>query len=496
MYGWKNIGFNTLVLLTGSLRDWVTKEPFRTILTELISIKGTVIVIISSSLEEAGSLAQYGRVFAANYVPVGEEFEDIYLVTGDSDLIPLMKKPFVLDPGFDVLCTNVMMGPSLPLETDFKMDTISGPKNVHSFRNFENESLWIEDVIHQKQYGEERQEENHSFFLHHLYFSLSSIGASVKTWREIINFSDCEKTEFDFTKIPFKKDVIKNSSSKLGDEFYRLIPLDGCWKNYVTEKYDNSTEQRVRTPGPQALSEIKKYLSDAIHPDLLTQKNVRGSGKWWIDQKLVSLRISQWAKRHGYDKVKSLNKQGRTTKRIGRAPQADTFQRAVDDFRHIILEHGRTEGLKNNTYWSDVHFQPDTHLVTSQWWEIFQLFEKLFDEENLTRIVDYRKRFFEYWVKHTDNRQILNLARDRQEFFNKTGSNPDFDWTENDPIVFTDFMPKSYDDEKYHIFRRGERVFVIPRTNRTSLPVPCEMAFWEGSYNETIDFAEIECSSD
>ena len=109
-----------------------------------------------------------------------------------------------------------------------------------------------------------------------------------------MNFSDCEKSEFhalqspeNLLKIPFMK---HNEALK----HYRYFPLkSGCWKVYDKTK--------VRSG-----SEINEYLRHSVNPEILGSQGEgrKKSGQWYIDQKIISFRVSQWGKRNGYDKIR------------------------------------------------------------------------------------------------------------------------------------------------------------------------------------------------
>ena len=87
-----------------------------------------------------------------------------------------------------------------------------------------------------------------------------------------------------------------------------------------------------------------------------------------------------------YDKIKAYGKPDKLWRRFNRSPLTDQFQRGVDSIN-----------LANESHWRDVHFQPDTHIVTKSWWEFFHFLDKVYPPEIVDKLVSYRNRYVRAW---------------------------------------------------------------------------------------------------
>ena len=148
-----------------------------------------------------------------------------------------------------------------------------------------------------------------------------------------------------------------------------------------------------------------------------------------------------------HEKIMAFSKAEWKELRIGRSPQSDSFQRSIDQFQS-----------ENNTLWRDVHFMPDTHLVTKDWWALYHLLERIFNSSTLASVEKYRQEFFRKWAANSDNRQVATLKKEREAILNATGLDLDSTWSDNFPIIFTNYTPVSFGNEsKYAIYNRGDR---------------------------------------
>ena len=104
---WKRIGYESLVLLIGSIQQWTSSEPFNQILSYLRE-KASVVVFFEAEPQNAVMLSQVLRLFVANFIPELSNLgvDDVYLVTSDADLWPLQKEYYDLSINKSVLSTN------------------------------------------------------------------------------------------------------------------------------------------------------------------------------------------------------------------------------------------------------------------------------------------------------------------------------------------------------------------------------------------------------
>lgn len=215
-----------------------------------------MIVVLDCPEEQSGSLAQYGRIFAVNYLPKLDELNDVYLITGDADLFPLDKRFHVLPDGIDIVMTNTIAG---------KFPKIREKRSLA-----EKQPDWVDKIV--------ETHSNSSVRWARVYAALSCVGAKVKTWRQLLNFEDCDENYLqnkNVRKIP----LINGSHS---DRIYRYFDKkSGCFKKYV---------------GAQSYNEIIEYLKDSVDETAVMQKTEKKSSVWYIDQRILSFRISQWGK--------------------------------------------------------------------------------------------------------------------------------------------------------------------------------------------------------
>ena len=120
------------------------------------------------------------------------------------------------------------------------------------------------------------------------YPALSCIGAKVKTWRQLMNFIDCPTYTHDVRQIPLS--YLKRIGEPYRAITRRVDQHTGCFKVY-------------RDP-PQSIYEVMDYLQDAYSNETLDLLGTQHTGDaWFIDQKLASIRLGQFGKRHGYERI-------------------------------------------------------------------------------------------------------------------------------------------------------------------------------------------------
>lgn len=62
-------------------------------------------------------------------------------------------------------------------------------------------------------------------------------------------------------------------------------------------KYNMSSGCFIRYNNfPQSYEAIHHYLQDSVGPESVDRRTWRGDSNWFMDQKLISLRLAQWGK--------------------------------------------------------------------------------------------------------------------------------------------------------------------------------------------------------
>ena len=104
---WKRIGYESIVLLVGSMQQWTSSELFNQVLFYLRQT-AYVIIFLESEPQNAVMLSQVLRLFASNFIPELSNLDvtDVYLVTSDADLWPLQNTIHDLPTNKSILSTN------------------------------------------------------------------------------------------------------------------------------------------------------------------------------------------------------------------------------------------------------------------------------------------------------------------------------------------------------------------------------------------------------
>ena len=161
-----------------------------------------------------------------------------------------------------------------------------------------NRVEWGEDWINEIMQAD-RDKRAGKVYFKTLYTALSCVGARIGTWYELINFDDCENFSHDVRKLPVRWK--KAGTPPKFHQTYRIIDYKtGCWNRYgLLDTHEK----------------IVEYLKDAVSNDILDpvlgRNNTIAVGRsgdgWYIDQALVSIRIGQWGKRRGYERIRQTN---------------------------------------------------------------------------------------------------------------------------------------------------------------------------------------------
>ena len=189
---WQRIGFESIILIIGEKKEWQVHPILSYVLDNLERQSDATVIFIPAKVENRMMLSQTARIFVANM----KEFPGIdtdYIMTTDSDLWPLRKEHYYLPPEIDrqlFLVHSKCCGPF-----------------THDGRSYRM-------------------------------LPMSHIGASVATWKEIIN---------------------TNSTQFYGNDSASIL-------NYFEQFFGERVHRRV----------------------------IFASDEWSLDQKLVSIRVDQW----------------------------------------------------------------------------------------------------------------------------------------------------------------------------------------------------------
>lgn len=201
---WERIGFSSIVLIIGSRNVWNNDPAFSLILSCLEARRATVI-FISSPSEHQISLSQTARLFSFNMKGFPGKSND-YLITSDSDLWPLRKEHFLPFPNKEIVLVHSDCCGS------FTKNNVTYPM-----------------------------------------YPMSNIGASVSTWRQIMNANH----------------IVANDSES-----------------------------------------ILSYLEEHFGANVRNPELVVGQEKWYMDQRLVSVRLAEWMSLHGNSSVHRVSDYG------------------------------------------------------------------------------------------------------------------------------------------------------------------------------------------
>ena len=516
--GWKAAGFGSVVFLPGNNTIWKKEEPFKTIVDSLLKIDNVIVILFPCPTRFSRSMAQFGRLFVHNFFDK-EKYKNVYLITSDADLFPLMPDSFNLVPklnsdivkGFgsydngkyDIVLSNSMGvwekktgipsdmkdmwmqhglnnpdhqapyvkfrtktdmyehredDPHYGLNPDAKMVKMGKMVRSRQQRDVEDEDSdhetedqkesdepfnpnreidskrdWGEDWIN-KIMQADRDKRMKRVYFRTLYTALSCVGAKIDTWYDLMNFHDCQDFNHDVRKLPvrWKKivtgDNIRQPKKTTYHQTYRVIDYTtGCWKRY--DKVDTAKK-------------IVDYLEDAIGIDVLNpvlgRNNSRAVGRsgdgWYIDQALVSLRLGQWGKRQGYERLRMTNVGG--LGRVARGPNFWDWNNQVNALDYpstkIYDAHLYRRSFKLKPWWNFIYLMEtvvrnstEVNLMKNYHWDYL---EACRTSEYLVRDINITKNA-NVWIK--DRNQVNDIV---QAFKNITGD-------VNVAMVRTDFFP-------------------------------------------------------
>lgn len=200
---WERIGFKSIAIIIGSRCEWENDPALSLVLSHLEARRATAL-FVSSPLEYRTTLSQTARAFAVN-LPGFPGKDNDFLITSDSDLWPLRREHYTPRPNFNVLLVH------------------SGCCGTFKSNN--------------KTYP---------------MYPMSNIGATVSTWRQIMN----------------ENHPIATDAEGMLDYFAEIF-------------------------GEQARSPV-----------------VVGQETWYMDQRGVSIRLAEWMDKYGNSSVYRVSDQG------------------------------------------------------------------------------------------------------------------------------------------------------------------------------------------
>ena len=200
---WERLGFRSVVQIIGTRIEWERSRPLSWILSHL-EARRAIVIFLDAMIDHRPTLGQTARLFTVNMDAFPGQPDD-FLITTDADLWPLDKDHFVPRENKKIVLLHAMCCGFFPY----------------------NNSMYR-------------------------MYPMSNIGATVQTWRQIVN--------------------------------------DG-------HRYANDSES------------IFQYLQDDYGPDVRV-KTVIASSNWYLDQHVVSVRIQHWMNNHGDRDVFMVSDQG------------------------------------------------------------------------------------------------------------------------------------------------------------------------------------------
>ena len=201
---------------------------------------------------------------------------------------------------------------------------------------------------------------------------------------------------------------------------------------------------------PQSYEAVQRYLKDSVGPESVERPTSRGDTNWYLDQKLFSIRLAQWGKRHGYEKIQCVKKTGYD--RITR-PSRDDWENKINEY------HGPNVSSKFR----------GSHIITqnyvlSEWWRLEMLLAKILTPEELKLAAEYRMKFVKASIfqrnkvhsqGYNDSYSLPMKFPIPEEIFGKAlgGIDPGLVRTDFNPRMFTVEPEKKYFEEtdKYRV---------------------------------------------
>lgn len=463
--GWKNLGFGSIIILTGNSSRWMHRYPFKPVFEELLNLPNCTLIMLDSDKKMAIGLAQISRLLVTNYL--GEEFDNTYFITADADYLPLVEDLFNLPENYDILLTSPLVNPINPKsgfifneskwkehgwlnkihesktgfetvqyknilkmikkrslaesDTDTENNLKSNPNHqlLYNGTLAETRPVWINELL----------ETNKNEMFLAPYPALSCIGAKRKTWQQLMNFVDCPEYKHNVREIPFH--YLGRQNEPYRQIYRRVDEKSGCFKTY-------------KQP-PQSASQIFEYLLDAYSRETLEKigSDVPGDA-WYIDQKLAGMRIGQWGKRQGYERIFTYNNENPFTgdhfKRLDRTPE----------FRDVISEFDYVKNTVSMEF-KDSHF--DRHTVhLNRFWKTAALLEKVFTKEDFKLVAKFRLNYLKKNLRHRTSDLRLNsyfqTVREAKDIF-KCDMN----------LVRTEFHPITFSGDSFPEYYKNASLF-------------------------------------
>ena len=104
VWAWRRIGFESIVLIIGTRKEWVASPILSIVLEHLERLKTTVL-FVDAAVDNRSMLGQTSRLFVFNMEGFPGQDDD-YLITSDSDLWPLRLEHFAPRTGYDLVLVH------------------------------------------------------------------------------------------------------------------------------------------------------------------------------------------------------------------------------------------------------------------------------------------------------------------------------------------------------------------------------------------------------
>ncbi len=150
---WLRVGFESVVVLIGTPKQWTQYTITNFILIDLIKM-GAILIFLDAAEVNQLSLSQTSRLFVP-YLPMWDGKQDTYILTSDADLWPLKAASYYLPDGKSILSLNSeCCGQFIHKTKTFKMIPMANIgmsvrtwRNVINMKRNRSHSLTAESII-------------------------------------------------------------------------------------------------------------------------------------------------------------------------------------------------------------------------------------------------------------------------------------------------------------------------------------------------------------
>lgn len=125
-----------------------------------------------------------------------------------------------------------------------------------------------------------------------------------------------------------------------------------------------------------------------------------------------------------------------------------------------------------------------------QFWVLFQVLRKIFDEKEVQKIIQYRLKFLESWEKKDEECFVCENLKKAKDDSKIVGKDVQQFWTEMHPVVFENYenfgeklgvsdilerVRAEYSGGNYRVFEKGGTdLYVVPTGGMEEFPWFCD----------------------